>query len=247
MGFVGGSKKNTTNNTVNTTTTNTTRDIGLTGEAAVALAREVQGTAREALASNVALSQIDANRAQIAQEEETARLAHIVDYGVASRALATEEFRLSTTSNNANYSQLLGGANNLVSTGERLIGNVLSIGVGQNKAVLDASERTGNRIIDTSMDYSGDIIDATENTRNKLLDVTTTNLNTQVDKAIAFADRNISSITKSAVDGASFVTSTAKDIAKSIIPQTAELKNIALALIVVTGIVAVVATRRGNK
>jgi len=212
MGMLGGlfqtDKRQTTNTTVNTTTTNTstTRDVGLTGKDAIALAEIAQ-------AGSVALAQTSAQQSvsQFNTLNDTFRI--LQGYNEASNTRVNDTTlalaSISATESGKQFSQLVGGANNLL-----------------DKADI---------FVDYSYQTAGDILDFTKDAQSKSYEFTGQTL----DKSKDFATDNISKITEGAIRGAEFVTTTAKDIAGSIIPQTKELQQIALFLVGIVGVVTV--------
>lgn len=225
MGLFGGilspSKKQTTNTAVNTTTTNTTRDIGLTGKDAIALAEVAQ-------LGSVALSSQSNQRDVATFNTLNDTLRYLFGSSQQNAIRVNDSFNVAVTENGKSFSQLVGGANNLVDKADSFVN--YSYDTGEN--ILDFAYDSQEQ----SYKFTGDTLARAESIFDK-----------SSQRSTDFASANISKITEGAIRGAEFVTGTAKDIAGSIIPQTKELQQIALFLVGIVGVVTIATIWKGGK
>lgn len=227
MGLFGGlfesnRRTQSTTNTYTTTTTNETGDVGLTGEHAVRLAESAQvgavmlGQQFTDLQNNV--MSLNTARDINAYNNLTDMFNNLLSRSNADNITVTENMHLLATESGKSFSQLLGGASDLFDK--------------------------GGMFIESSADYGGQVLDFTKNQTGNAYEFSGSVIDSMSNKAIGFADKNISAITQGAIDSSKFVTDTARDIAGSIIPQTKELQQIAMGMLAVVGVITVVSLWR---
>lgn len=166
--FTGGADKSSTsesNSTVNTTTTTTVRDIGLTGDAAVALAGVLGGT-------TVNLSQVTAHTLEVEAQEQ-----------------------------GKSFSQLIGGASELLSATRGSSADFLNAGRGAEQDLLSAA----GGFVNAGRGVSGDFIVASRDVASSILGAASNQ-----------ADKNVEASRATATDlfnGAQVVLASARDTA----------------------------------